>query len=184
MNWIEISVHCDGEGAEAVAELFNRLNSRPGEEDTAAVILRFTNGALGIVEATTGTRPVDLEGSLSILGERGTVVIGGFAANELVTWKFEDTSLEDATVIEESRTIPDNVYGFGHRRFLENVIGALRGRNKALVDGLEGRRSLELITAIYEAAETGRTVSLRFHPRFCKLGHGANASGEAPTGAP
>src|SRR5262245_42225672 len=111
-------------------------------EDTAAVVLQFTSGALGIIEATTATRPVDLEGSLSILGERRTVVIGGFAVNELVTWKFEDETPEDKTVIEESRTLPDNVYGFGHQAFMENVIRTIRGQGAALVDGLEGRRSI------------------------------------------
>jgi UDP-N-acetyl-2-amino-2-deoxyglucuronate dehydrogenase len=139
-------------------------------EDTAAVVLQFTSGALGIIEATTATRPVDLEGSLSLLGERGTVVIGGFAVNELVTWKFEDKTPEDDTVIAESRTVPDNVYGFGHQAFIENVIQTIRGRGAALVDGLEGRKSIEVINAIYESVHTGREVTLRYRPRHSPLG--------------
>jgi UDP-N-acetyl-2-amino-2-deoxyglucuronate dehydrogenase len=146
-------------------------------EDTAAVLLRFTSGALGIIEATTATRPVDLEGSLSILGERGTVVIGGFAVNELVTWKFEDKTPEDDTVIEESRTMPDNVYGFGHQGFLQNVVRTIRGDGAALVDGLEGRKSIEVINAIYESVQTGREVALRYKPRHSPLGR----SGAPPT---
>lgn len=139
-------------------------------EDTAAVVLQFTSGALGIVEATTATRPVDLEGSLSILGERGTVVIGGFAVNELVTWKFEDPHPDDATMLETSRTMPDNVYGFGHQAFMENVIQTIRGQGAALVDGLEGRKSIEVINAIYESVHTGREVTLRYRPRHSPLG--------------
>jgi UDP-N-acetyl-2-amino-2-deoxyglucuronate dehydrogenase len=139
-------------------------------EDTAAVLLRFTNGALGIVEATTATRPVDLEGSLSILGEKGTVVIGGFAVNELVTWKFENPTPEDASAIEDSRTMPDNVYGFGHEAFINNVVRTIRGQGAALVDGLEGRKSIEVINAIYESVQTGREVSLRYRPRLSPLG--------------
>lgn len=139
-------------------------------EDTAAVVLQFTNGALGIIEATTATRPVDLEGSLSILGERGTVVIGGFAVNELVTWKFEDKTPEDDTVIAESRTMPDNVYGFGHQAFIENVLRTIRGQGAALVDGLEGRKSIEVINAIYESVHTGHEVTLRYRPRHSPLG--------------
>jgi predicted dehydrogenase len=139
-------------------------------EDTAAVLLRFSNGALGIIEATTATRPVDLEGSISILGERGTVVIGGFAVNELVTWKFEDKLPEDDTVIAESRTMPDNVYGFGHRAFMQNVVNTIRGEGAALVDGLEGRKSIEVINAIYESVQTGREVALHFKPRHSPLG--------------
>jgi predicted dehydrogenase len=139
-------------------------------EDTAAVLMRFANGALGIVEATTATRPVDLEGSLSILGERGTVVIGGFAVNELSTWKFEEPTADDANVIEESRTMPDNVYGFGHQAFIENVVRTIRGQGAALVDGLEGRKSIEVINAIYESVQTGREVALRYRPRLSPLG--------------
>jgi len=139
-------------------------------EDTAAVLLRFTNGALGIVEATTATRPVDLEGSLSVLGEHGTVVIGGFAVNELATWKFDKPTPEDTSVIEESRTMPENVYGFGHTAFIDNVVRTIRGQGAALVDGLEGRKSIEVINAIYESVQTGREVTLRYRPRMSPLG--------------
>lgn len=139
-------------------------------EDTAAVLLRFASGALGIVEATTATRPVDLEGSLSILGERASVVIGGFAVNELVTWRFEDPIAEDAAAIEETRTTPDNVYGHGHVAFVRDVVHTIRGHGPALVDGLEGRKSIEVINAIYESVQTGREVALRYRPRLSPLG--------------
>lgn len=139
-------------------------------EDTAAVVVQFTNGALGIIEATTATRPVDLEGSLSILGERGTVVIGGFAVNELVTWKFEQPIPSDESIVDQSKTMPDNVYGFGHQSFIENVIQTINGQGAALVDGLEGRKSIEVINAIYESVHTGREVSLRYRPRHSPLG--------------
>jgi UDP-N-acetyl-2-amino-2-deoxyglucuronate dehydrogenase len=146
-------------------------------EDTAAVVVQFTSGALGIIEATTATRPVDLEGSLSIMGERGTVVIGGFAVNELVTWKFEDKLPEDDSVIEESRTVPENVYGFGHQAFIENVIRTIRGQGAALVDGLEGRKSIEVINAIYESVHTAREVTLRYRPRHSPLGRAGRLKG-------
>lgn len=139
-------------------------------EDTAAVVIKFANGALGIIEATTATRPKDLEGSLSILGEKGTVEIGGFAVNEMKVWQFEDERKEDKIVMEKFRENPPNAYGFGHKRYLEHVIDCIKNNKKALVDGLEGRKSLELINAIYESAETGRTVKLKFQPKKCKLG--------------
>jgi UDP-N-acetyl-2-amino-2-deoxyglucuronate dehydrogenase len=139
-------------------------------EDTAAVVLRFTSGALGIVEATTATRPVDLEGSLSVLGEKGTVVIGGFAVNEMVTWKFEESTADDDHVIDDSRTMPDNVYGFGHQAFIDNVVRTIHGEGAALVDGLEGRKSIEVINAIYESVATGREITLRYRPRASPLG--------------
>lgn len=140
-------------------------------EDTAVVALRFRNGALGLIEATTATRPVDLEGSLSLLGERGTVEIAGFALNHMKTWKFEEMDNRDDEVLERFSVNPPDVYGFGHRAYYDHVIDCLQSGREQLVDGLEGRRSLELISAIYESIETGREVALRFHPKECRLGH-------------
>jgi len=135
-------------------------------EDTGVAIISFRSGALGIVEATTATRPKDLEGSISILGERGTVEIGGFAVNQMKTWEFENgTDEEKEEVFANAAENPPNVYGFGHTRYLEDVIHAIESGGRALVDGLEGRKSLELINAIYESAETGKEVFLRYEPR-------------------
>lgn len=139
-------------------------------EDTAVVVLRFENGALGAIEATTCARPVDLEGSLSILGEHGTVEIGGFAVNEMKVWRFTESRESDATMLEDASVNPPDVYGFGHKMYYEHVVDCLKHRKKQLVDGLEGRRSLELISAIYESVETGREVSLQFRPQKCQLG--------------
>ena len=139
-------------------------------EDTATALLRFRNGALGVIEATTATRPRDLEGSLSILGERGSVEIGGFAVNELKTWEFVEPRPDDTDVMEKYSVNPPNVYGFGHKAYYEHVVASLMHGGPHLVDGLEGRRSLELITAIYESIETSREVSLRFKPTRSRLG--------------
>jgi len=139
-------------------------------EDTAAVLLRFANGALGIIEATTATRPKDLEGSLSILGEGGSVEIGGFAVNQMKTWQFAQEEPGDDEVFEKYSVNPPDVYGFGHRAYYDHVVAALRHGGPNLVDGIEGRRSLELITAIYEAVETGQEVRLRFRPQRARLG--------------
>ena len=139
-------------------------------EDTATVLLRFRSGALGIIEATTAARPVDLEGSLSLLGERGTVEIGGFAVNELKTWRFESSEPGDDQVAARYSVNPPNVYGFGHKAYYDHVVECVNGNSPQLVDGLEGRRSLELISAIYESIETQREVRLRFTPKRCRLG--------------
>ena len=139
-------------------------------EDTGVVILRFKNGALGVIEATTATRPKDLEGSISVLGEKGTVEIAGFAVNEMKTWNFTEAKPEDVDVLEKYRNNPPNVYGFGHTEYLNKVVESLRESRNALVDGLEGRKSLELISAIYESVETGKEVFLRFVPKKCRLG--------------
>lgn len=139
-------------------------------EDTGVVVLKFKNGALGVIEATTATRPLDLEGSISILGEKGTVEIGGFAVNEMKIWNFVDGTSEDKKVIETHKVNPPNVYGFGHTEYLNDVVKAIRTGKNALVQGLEGRRSLELVTAIYESIETGKEVQVRFSPKLCRLG--------------
>jgi len=139
-------------------------------EDTGVVVLKFKNGALGIIEATTATRPKDLEGSISILGEKGTVEIGGFAVNEMKIWNFVEGRPEDAEVVAQFRNNPPDVYGFGHVEYLKDVIDSIKNNKKALVDGLEGRKSLELIMAIYESIETGKEVFLRFIPKQCRLG--------------
>lgn len=139
-------------------------------EDTGVAVITFENGAIGIIEATTAVRPKDLEGSLSILGEKGTVEIGGFAVNEMKIWNFQDEKPGDKEVMELNKQYPPDVYGFGHVKYLQNVIDTIVSKEKALVDGLEGRKSLELISAIYESMETGKEVYLRFRPRECKLG--------------
>lgn len=139
-------------------------------EDTGVVILRFANGALGVIEATTATRPKDLEGSISILGEKGSVEIAGFAVNEMKVWNFTEAIPGDAEVLEKYRVNPPNVYGFGHTEYLNKVVESIKEGRSALVGGLEGRKSLELISAIYESVETGKEVPLRFVPKKCRLG--------------
>ncbi len=139
-------------------------------EDTGVAIIKFRNGAIGVVEATTAIRPKDLEGSLSILGEKGSVEIGGFAVNEMKVWNFNESLKDDKDVLIKYKENPQNVYGFGHRRYFENVIDVIVNNKHALVDGLEGRKALELISAIYESIETGKEIHLRFEPKVGRLG--------------
>jgi predicted dehydrogenase len=139
-------------------------------EDTGVVVLKFKNGALGVIEATTATRPHNLEGSVSILGEKGTVEIGGFAVNEMKVWNFVDKQDEDENALGEFKQNPPDVYGFGHTEYLNNVVHSILDKKSALVGGLEGRKSLELVSAIYESIETNREVHLNFVPKRCRLG--------------
>lgn len=139
-------------------------------EDTAIVLVSFRSGAIGVIEATTAIRPKDLEGSISILGEKGSVEIGGFAVNEMKTWNFSSMKSGDEEVIEKFSVNPPSVYGFGHEAYYDHVVDCLNNKGLQLVDGLEGRKSLELINAIYESIETGKEVSLNFKPKLSKLG--------------
>ena len=139
-------------------------------EDTGVAVISFRNGAIGIVEATTAARPKDTEGSISILGEKGLVEIGGFAVNRMQTWNFVDPTPDDVQAVSLYREDPPNVYGFGHIAYLNNVVDAILNAKPSLVDGLEGRKSLELISAIYESIASGSEVSLRFRQKFGRLG--------------
>lgn len=138
-------------------------------EDTAVAALRFRNGALGVIEATTATRPRDLEGSISILGEKGSVVVGGFSMDRLLTWSFAEPEPEDEVIFQTHGENPKES-AWNHTEYLQSVVDAIQHGTKAIVDGLEGRKSLELINALYESVETGREVQLRFRPKLCRLG--------------
>jgi UDP-N-acetyl-2-amino-2-deoxyglucuronate dehydrogenase len=137
------------------ATLARRIES----EDTGAAVLRFRSGALGILEVTMLTYPRNLEGSITILGESGTVKIGGTAVNRVEQWQFADYS-DDDKLVETANTNPPTVYGFGHETYYKNVLSVLRGVAVPDTDGRSGRKSLELILGIYESARTGRDVPL------------------------
>ncbi len=128
-------------------------------EDTGVAVLKFVSGAIGTIEVTMLTYPRNLEGSLTILGEKGTAKIGGTAVNKIEHWEFAEPDEDDA-LVDASSSNPPNVYGYGHEGYYRNVVAALRGEGKAETDGKAGRKSLELILAIYRAAETGTEVRL------------------------
>ena len=147
-----------------------KASARIESEDTGVVVLKFRNGALGTIEATTAVRPNDLEGSLSLMGERGSVEIAGFAVNQLRSWRFVDNVPEDADTLGRCSENPPTVYGFGHARFLESVVASIRDDRPPAVDGRDGRRALELIVAIYESIASETEVRLPLSPRHCMLG--------------
>ena len=166
---VDMLVHMMGEVESVRAVTATRL-VRIEAEDTGIALLTFKNGALGVIEATTAARPEDLEGSISILGENGTVEVGGFAMNEMKIWRFSNPGPEDESVLDRYRTNPPDVYGFGHHEFLAEAIAAIRAGAPAPVDGREGRKSLEVITAIYESSARGSEVRIPFTPSHSRLG--------------
>jgi UDP-N-acetyl-2-amino-2-deoxyglucuronate dehydrogenase len=135
------------------------LARRIETEDSGIAILKFRSGALGSIEVTMLAYPRNLEGSLTILGEKGSVKIGGTAVNKIERWEFADHD-EDDKLVESANTNPPNVYGLGHQGYYRNVLAVLRGEAKPDTDGRAGRKSLELILGIYESAKTGREVPL------------------------
>jgi UDP-N-acetyl-2-amino-2-deoxyglucuronate dehydrogenase len=131
-------------------------------EDTATVGVRWRSGALGSINVTMLAYPKNFEGSVTILGEHGTVRIGGVAVNEIQQWQFADSRPEDKDV-SAANNETTSVYGFGHPLYYENVIKALRGECEPETDGREGLRSLEVLIASYLSARDGRRVALPLH---------------------
>lgn len=128
-------------------------------EDTGVAILKFRNGIIGTVNVTMLTFPKNYEGSITILGEKGTVKVGGVAVNRIEKWEFEEYDDDDRLIVESNYN-PPNVYGLGHIPYYKNVIAALNGKADPDTDGRSGRKSLEIILAIYKSAQTGKKVAL------------------------
>ena len=141
------------------------LARRIETEDTGVAVLRFRSGAIGVIEVTMLTYPRNLEGSITVLGEKGTVKIGGTAVNKVEHWTFAEYD-DDDQLIQTASTNPPTVYGFGHEGYYRNVLAVLRGQAAPETDGRAGRKSLELILGIYESAKSGREVPLPLSPRY------------------
>jgi UDP-N-acetyl-2-amino-2-deoxyglucuronate dehydrogenase len=123
------------------------------------VSIRWRTGALGSMNVTMLTYPKNLEGSITIIGEKGTVRVGGVAVNKIEHWEFAEKDPDDEQV-EKASYETTSVYGFGHPRYYDNVIQALRGEAAPDTDGREGLHSLEILIATYLSARDGRRVAL------------------------
>ena len=128
-------------------------------EDTGSAILKFRNGVIGTINVTLLTYPKNFEGSITVLGEKGTVKIGGIAVNRIDKWEFEEYN-DDDKIVTESNYQPPNVYGFGHLPYYINVVSTLTGKSEPDTDGRDGRKSLEIIRAIYLSAKNGKRIAL------------------------
>ena len=128
-------------------------------EDTGVMNVRWRNGALGSMAVTMCAYPNNFEGSITILGEKGTVRVGGVAVNEIQEWCFEDEKDYDSNITAANYETT-SVYGFGHPLYYKNVVDVLRGEAEPETDGREGLKSLELLIAAYLSARDAKTVSL------------------------
>jgi len=144
---------------ESVQAFTATLARRIEVEDTGVAAIRWRSGALGSMNVTMLTYPKNLEGSITILGEKGTVRIGGLAVNTIEKWEFAEPDPDDAAVADASYQTT-SVYGHGHPLYYDNVIKALRGEEPPQTDGREGLHSLELLVAIYLSARDGKRVGL------------------------
>jgi UDP-N-acetyl-2-amino-2-deoxyglucuronate dehydrogenase len=128
-------------------------------EDAGVAAVKWRSGAMGSINVTMLTYPKNLEGSITILGEKGSAIVGGVAVNEIKHWEFQDEDPMDVGVRDASYQTT-SVYGFGHPLYYKNVIDVLRGEAEPETDGREGLKSLELLIGLYQSARDGRRVNL------------------------
>ncbi|MCY6483560.1 Gfo/Idh/MocA family oxidoreductase [Clostridium aestuarii] len=127
-------------------------------EDFGAVIIRFKNGSIGIVEGTACVFPKNLEETLSVFGQKGTVCIGGLAVNRIENWRFEDNKDSEEDILKAQEGDPDSVYGSGHVPLFKNVIDAIKNDTEPLISGKEGKKAMSIILAAYKSRLTEMPV--------------------------
>ncbi len=129
-------------------------------EDVGVAALKFKSGALGVIEASSTIYPKNIEETLNIFGESGSVIVGGIAVNRIECWEFPGADSEKQEIISRQESDPPSVYGFGHRELIADMIRAIWEDRLPAVPGEEGRKALEIILAIYKCQRTGQPVYL------------------------
>lgn len=148
-----------GDEIDEVFAYTDRLNHEYIEaEDLGIALIKFKNGAYGIIEGTTNVYPANLEETLYIFGEKGTVKAGGKSVNIIEEWLFADQADDPEAVKAEYHENPPNIYGFGHKPLYADVIDAIKNQRKPYADAQAGRRALELVLGVYKSATQGHVV--------------------------
>lgn len=150
-----------GDEIEEVFAYTDRLNHPYIEaEDLGLALVKFKNGAYGMIEGTTNVYPTNLEETLYLFGEKGTVKAGGKSVNLIEEWRFADDTEDDEEVKAKFAENPPNVYGYGHIPLYKDVIESIKNKHRPYIDAEDGRRALELVLAIYKSAKEGKPVKL------------------------
>lgn len=150
-----------GDEVDEVVGMTDRLNHDYIEaEDLGIALVKFRNGSYGIIEGTTDLYPKNLEETLYLFGEKGTVKAGGQSVNRIEEWRFSDNNDKSEEIITQFKENPPNVYGFGHMPLYSDMIEAIEHNHEPYVDAEAGKRALELVLAIYKSAAEGKTVKL------------------------
>jgi predicted dehydrogenase len=152
-----------GEDAVRVQAQTRRFLRPIQAEDFGAAIVEFESGSVGIIEGSADVFPTNLNETLSIFGESGTVVIGGLAVNKIKTWRFEDADMlgdREENVLNPDEKDPPTVYGFGHAALFRDVVMSIESGQDPMISGMEGKKALEIILAIYKSQRTGLPVDL------------------------
>lgn len=133
-------------------------------EDVGVIVLKFQNGGLGVIEATTTIYPKNLEETLCIFGSTGSVCIGGIAVNKIESWRVAGDN--ETEIIEDQDAEPPNVYGFGHADIIKDFINAIEENREPAVSGEEGRKALEIILAIYHSVKLNKEIKFPLEEKF------------------
>lgn len=150
-----------GPGIEEVYGYIDNLNhSNIEAEDLGLAVIKFTNGSYGVIEATTNVYPKNLEETLFIFGEKGTVKVGGKSVNVIEEWLFSNPDEDPEDVKKKYQENPPNVYGYGHTPFYKNVIAAINGDEELYITAQDGRDAIELVLAIYLSNQLKKPVKL------------------------
>lgn len=164
-----------GEPVEVMAYTDRLKHDYIEAEDLGLAVVKFSNGTYGMIEGTTNVYPQNLEETLYLFGEKGTVKAGGASVNKIEEWNFSDL-LDDADLVKaEFAENPPNIYGFGHTPLYADMIHAIEHDHEPLVTAEDGRKALAMILAIYKSAAEGHPVrfpltecsTLDFEGRFC-----------------
>jgi predicted dehydrogenase len=131
-------------------------------EDFGAILVKFKNGAIGIIEGSACVYPKNLEETLSIFGEKGTAVIGGLAVNRIENWRFSDNVESEENLTEILEADPDSVYGDGHSPLFKDMIDSINYDRNPLISGEEGKKAMSIILAAYKSRITGMPVKFPF----------------------
>ncbi len=148
-----------GDEIEEVVGMTDQLNHPYMEaEDLGIALVRFKNGSYGVIEGTTDVYPKNLEETLYLFGQKGTVKAGGQSVNRIEEWRFSDFLDNPDEIKKEFGENPPNVYGYGHTPLYADMIDAIKNNREPYVNGEAGRRALELVLAIYKSAAEGKSV--------------------------
>lgn len=146
----------------AVYAYTNTLAHQMEAEDVGVAVLRFESGALATIEGSTITWPQNLEASISIFGQRGSIKVGGTALSRLTLWKIAGQLEQEAELITSQQVDPPSVYGYSHRAVIQKFAQAIAQDNEPETNGIEARKSLAIVLAIYESARTGKEVTVDY----------------------
>lgn len=149
---------------ESVFAFSATLAHRMEAEDTGVAVLRFRNGALGSIEGSTITYPENIEGSVSLFGERGSVKVGGTALNRKIFWKIKSEIEHEREILTAEKLDPPSVYGYSHKTVIADMVEAIRMDRKPSTNGTEARKSLAIVLAFYESVRKGEPINMMKDP--------------------